>query len=314
LYTTGRWRLGLSFALLTAVMWGVLPIALKALLDRIDPYTLTWYRFLAAGALLGGFLIQRGRLPSLRALGGRRWVLFSVAVVGLTGNYLLYLLGLRYVTPATSQMVIQLAPVFLLLGGLIFFRESFRPSQWFGLLVLVAGLALFFNNRLDELLAAGGHYHVGVAITVVAALVWAAFALAQKQLLRSLDSAQILVLIYAAAVVFILPLVELGQVRGLSSLEWGLLLFCCVNTVIAYGAFAEALVHWEASRVSSVLAITPLITLLSIALGVRWFPGLVEPERINMLSVAGACLVVIGSATAALGRRRRNGAIPAPLE
>jgi drug/metabolite transporter (DMT)-like permease len=314
MYTTGRWKLGLLLAILTAVMWGVLPIALKALLDRIDPYTLTWYRFLAAGALLGGFLIHRRRLPSLRALGGRRWGLFSVAVVGLTGNYLLYLFGLRYVTPATSQMVIQLAPVFLLLGGLVFFRESFRPTQWFGLLVLVAGLAFFFNNRLDELMNAGGRYHAGVTITVVAALVWAAYALAQKQLLRSFDSAQILLLIYAAAVVFILPTVEVGQIRGLSRLEWGLLIFCCVNTVIAYGAFAEALVHWEASRVSSVLAITPLITLLSIGLCARWFPGLVEPERINTLSVVGACMVVAGSAAAALGRKRRNGAIPAPLK
>jgi drug/metabolite transporter (DMT)-like permease len=63
LYTTGRWKLGLSFALLTAVMWGVLPIALKALLDRIDPYTLTWYRFLAAGALLGDFSSTAGGSP-----------------------------------------------------------------------------------------------------------------------------------------------------------------------------------------------------------------------------------------------------------
>ena len=39
-------------ALLTALMWGALPVILKVLLSDIDPYTLTWCRFALAWALL----------------------------------------------------------------------------------------------------------------------------------------------------------------------------------------------------------------------------------------------------------------------
>ena len=48
---------------------------------------------------------------------------------GLTGNYVLYLVALSHTTPSVAQIVIQLALVFLLLGGLIVFRERFsaRP-------------------------------------------------------------------------------------------------------------------------------------------------------------------------------------------
>ena len=45
-----------------------------------------------------------------------------------------------------------------------------------------------------------------------------------------------------------------------------LLAYCALNTLVAYGAFAEALAHWEASRVSTILATTPLLSLGVIAL------------------------------------------------
>ena len=46
--TTGRWKLGLALALVTAVCWGLLPIALRIVLDGMDAWTITWYRFAVA--------------------------------------------------------------------------------------------------------------------------------------------------------------------------------------------------------------------------------------------------------------------------
>jgi len=45
---SGRWRLGLFLSLTTAILWGVLPIALKGLLQYMDVNTITWFRFLIA--------------------------------------------------------------------------------------------------------------------------------------------------------------------------------------------------------------------------------------------------------------------------
>ena len=66
-------------------------------------------------------------------------------------------------------------------------------------------------------------------------------------------------------------------------------------------SFSEALEHWEASRVSSVLALTPLATLGFVALGSRLAPALVESEPVSAIGLAGAAVVVMGSLLAALG-------------
>lgn len=311
-----NWKLGFSLSLLTAFLWGLLPIALKVLLQVMDATTITWYRFLAAAVLLGAFLLHKRSFPRLHGLSGRGSLLFAVAVLGLCGNYLLYLLGLAKVPPSTAQMVIQLAPMFLLLGGMVFFHERFQPIQWGGFGILVLGLILFFNDRYEELGRGDGDYYLGVLIIVAAAIVWAAYALAQKRLLKVYESEQILGLIYIAAAILLMPMSDLDGLPSLDAVQWLVLVFCCLNTLVAYGAFAEAMVHWEASRVSAVLATTPLITLAFLWMAARWFPRFNFPEQLNHLSLVGACMVVAGSMAAALGSRKRKlplaDAVPPP--
>src|SRR6185295_7052487 len=65
---SGRWRLGLALAVLTAACWGVLPVALAILLHTLDAYTLTWIRFVTASLGLGGILVAMGRLPALGSI------------------------------------------------------------------------------------------------------------------------------------------------------------------------------------------------------------------------------------------------------
>ena len=106
------------------------------------------------------------------------------------------------------------------------------------------------------------------------------------------NSQQIMWFIYVAGALCFMPFIELAPVAELSMLQWGLLLFCCLNTIVAYGAFAEALEHWEASKVSAVLAITPLLTILFANLAAWLWPGAPEPEALNLLAILGAVLVV----------------------
>jgi len=301
---TGRWQIGFLLAFITALMWGVLPIFLKLLLEHMDAYTITWYRFLVATALLGAFLLAKGRIPSVTKLNRTGWLLMLVAALGLSGNYVFYLFGLTRVTPETAQMVIQLAPMFLLFGGLTLFGESFHLKQGLGVAFLIVGLVLFFNERLRDLGGAGLEYYLGVALIVFSAAIWAAYGLAQKKLLTTLPSEEILLVIYAASVFLLLPATHLEQLGRLDTIGLILIAFCCVNTVIAYGSFAEALVHWEASRVSAVLATTPLITLATMWLFSSIAPGSIVPERLNTLAIVGAFLAVAGSMLAALGSQR----------
>jgi drug/metabolite transporter (DMT)-like permease len=301
--TSGRWKIGLALALVTAAFWGVLPIGLKLLLNGMDAWTITWYRFAVSAFILGLALAVTRRLPAVSSLTRRDWLLLGVALLGLVANYILYLVALRHATPTVNQTVIQLSPMFLLLGGLIVFREHFSHWQRLGFVALVVGLVLFFNRRLPELVDLSAGLGLGVMLLIAAAVVWAIYGLVQKQLLKRMSSQQILFVLYIGAVLLLLPLSSLGDIRNLDKLEAWMLAFCCANTLIGYGAFAEALEHWEISRVGAVLALAPLFTLSGMWFVERIWPGVLEPEGLNALSIIGALLVVAGSALCALGAR-----------
>jgi len=285
------------------ISWGILPVALSGILARLDAVTITGVRFLVSAAVLGLALGLGGRRPALGGLTRGSWGLLALATIFLAANYLTYILGLHHTTPADAQVLIQLAPILLALSGVWVFGEPFSRAQWVGFGVLVSGIAIFSASRLTTVLGlAGSETHLlGNAMIAVAAVTWAVYGMAQKQLLGVLPSQHIMVCIYAGCAVLFLPLSDLGALAGLDGVGWGLLLFCALNTVVAYGSFSEALQHWEASRVSAVLALVPLATLGFQRLTLALVPGFDPGPPLDPWAVVGACTVVAGSLLTSLG-------------
>ena len=301
---SGRWKLGLAFAIVTAAFWGVLPVALSIVLRTVDPVTLTWMRFLTAALMLGGALAVFGQLPRLASVGGKGWLVLGLALLGLAGNFVIYVIALGYASPTVNQVVTQISPILLMLGGIAVFHERFSWIRWVGFALLLVGLPLFFNRRLPELMNLHSGLGFGVALLVLCSFVWAVYGLAQKWMLRRLQSQQILLLLYIGATILLTPAAHPGSFLKIDRLQVWMLVFCCANTVIAYGAFAEALKHWEASRVGATLTLTPLFTMVTMWILEHTAPALVKPEQLNSLSVLGALIVVGGSMLCALGIAR----------
>lgn len=300
--TSGRWRLGLGLSLLTVVLWGVLPIALKVTLKVLDVYTVIWFRFFISFILLAISLLINKKLPSLEQLRFSSGKLLAIATIFLGGNYLLFMKGLALTTAANAEVLIQLATVLLGFGGLVIFRERYTLWQWFGVSVLTLGFLLFFKAQITNLITAQGQYLLGSGFLVLGAVSWAIYALAQKQLLQSLSSAHIMLIIYGGCALLFTPFAKITTIFTLDTLHFSTLLFCGFNTLIAYTSFAESLAHWEASRVSAVLALAPIVTLISVWLVAGMFPDLIPPENITLIGIIGACLVVAGSVNIALGK------------
>ncbi|MBT5387673.1 MAG: DMT family transporter [Porticoccaceae bacterium] len=282
-------------------MWGVLPIALTGVMATLDPITTTFFRFSLAAVLLTPYLILRRRLPNRRKLlSPKQLVMLLAAGLLLTSNYALYILGLEKTTPEAAQVMIQLAPMLLLLAGLWIFKEQFSKAQWLGFATFVSGLLLFFNHHLAELFISFNDYGVGLLMIIVAAVCWTGYAVIQKFLLMEFNSEETMLVFYWIGALAFLPFTDFTPLPELSSLQWGLLAFCGLNTLIAYGSFAEALVHMEASRVSAVIALTPLLTVAIVQL--IPMQGIVA-ESLQTISLIGALMVVCGSITTAVAKK-----------
>jgi drug/metabolite transporter (DMT)-like permease len=298
--SSGRWRLGLVLSLLTVFLWGILPIALTVTLQVLDVYTVIWFRFLVSFGLLAVYLGVQGKLPTLEQLRSTSGKLLAIATISLALNYFLFLQGLSLTSPANAEVIIQLSSLLLGFGGLVVFKEHYYLRQWIGVGVVICGYILFFHAQLTNLITGTNQYLLGSSLVMLGAAAWAVYALAQKQLLQSLSSAHIMLIIYGGCAFLFTPIATYKTVFTLSNLHLGTLLFCALNTLIAYGAFAESLQHWQASRVSAVISLAPIVTLIAVEIFSVILPSLIPHEKMTFMGISGAVLVVAGAIAIAL--------------
>lgn len=294
---------GLLLALVTVLFWGALPIAMKQAVEVMSPETIVWYRFLTAAIGLWAWLQWRGQLPKIGALKVSGGLILLVASLGLASNFVLFNTALAYLNPAVVGVIIQLAPMLLLLSSIWLFKEQLGRHQIIGVSCLVVGLGLFFNTRLIELFTSLSDYTLGVMIAMMAAVVWVVYALAQKVMLKQFSSPQILLMIYVICTIMLTPLASPAQIQLMDPRQLGMLAFCCLNTLVGYGAFAEAMARWQASQVSAVITLTPLCTILFVDLASWFWPQFVAAAPLNTLGYLGAVVVVCGAMFSAIGHR-----------
>ncbi|MCW9710596.1 DMT family transporter [Avibacterium sp. 21-586] len=294
--------LGFIFALITAMAWGSLPIALKQVLNVMTPQTIVWYRFIVASSALLLFLGLRKKLPKLSQLNRYYVGLLLCGIIGLSGNFSLFNTSLQFIEPSVVQIFIHLSSFAMLICGVIVFKERLGLHQKIGLIILIIGLALFFNDKLSEFTQLNG-YLIGVLLSVCAALIWVAYGVAQKLMLRQFTAQQVLLMFYFGCAIVFTPFAQVSQVQGLSGLTLACFIYCCLNTLIGYGAYAEALNHWEVAKVSVVVTLVPLFTIAFSHLLHAIYPQDFSAPALNSLSYIGALVVVLGAMFSAIGHK-----------
>lgn len=292
--------LGFSLALLATATWGSLPMMAQQVLKYVDAQTLVWSRFVVAAAVLGLLLLATHRLPKLAKLTLKDGVWVCLGVIGLSINFVLFADALNYISPTTDQVLWQLAPFTMILCGVLFFKEQLKFFQKIGFALLVIGLIAFFNDHFDEILQFDT-YAWGILLGSGASTIWVIYGIAQKLLLRKLSSQQVLMIIYIGCSLLLAPLAtptELEQLRGFPLICF---IYCCCNTLVGYGAYGEALNHWDTSKVSVVTTMIPVFTMIFAFIGHYFFPNTFDNPDMNLVSYIGAFIVVIGAMLAAVG-------------
>lgn len=294
--------IGFLLAFTAAVMWSLLPIILQPVLTAMNAQTIVWFRFMIAAIGLFCLLALSKKLPKITALGARYRKFVLLGIIGLAANFYLFNLSLKYIPATASQIISPLSSFAMLFSGILLFKERFGLHQKVGLILLLIGLPLFFNDRFADF-AAMNQFSIGILIGISASLIWVGYGIAQKMLLTKFSSQQILLMIYFGCGILFTPFAEFSQVNNLSPFTWGCLIFCCLNTLIAYGSYAEALNRWEVSKVSMVMPMIPILTIIFTQLA-HWLDEQhFAAPNLNSLSYLGAIFVVCGALSAAAGHK-----------
>lgn len=300
--TTTTPVIGFIFALITAIAWGTLPIAMKQLITDMSPPTIIFYRFLISSLLLWLILFVKKQLPEKQKMKQPRLMfLIILGTLGLVGNFVLFACALRYLPPSVLQVIAQLSTVYLMIVSVWVFKETLRQSQILGICILMIGLVLFFNTNLIEIFTKLTDYSLGVFLALLASLSWVFYGVTQKILLKQFKSQQILLIMYILCVVFLFPFAEITQLFSLSHIQLIILFYCGLNTIIGYGALAEAMDRWQVSQVSAIITTTPLFTLLFSDILAALYPQYFNYPPLNFIGYIGIFSVVGGAMIIAVG-------------
>jgi drug/metabolite transporter (DMT)-like permease len=145
--------------LVAVSMWGLAPVATRALVMHLAPLPLLVVRLGAASIIL---LPWCG--PVLRRRPGRRALLrlLAAGLLGMVGYNLPVTVGLQWIPASTAGLLLGSEPVWILLLGRVFLAERVPRRSWAGAAVALAGVAvlagpgaLSFRSGTRELAGAG---------------------------------------------------------------------------------------------------------------------------------------------------------------
>ena len=238
-------------------------------------------------------------------------LLLAIATAGLGSNFVLFNSSVAYLSASACQILAQAGPVLLLVGSVVVLREPFLPIQGIGVVTLLAGMLMFFSTRLGDL-AGGSSMLLGLFLGLAASR--------GLGLLRpgpeSPAALHVAHTHHARHLSLLRPRHDpaghaVSRARR-QPLPARLPAFACLNTIIAYGAFAKAMSCWHAAKVSAIVTTTPLFTMTLETLAHAALPAFWPEESFSMSSIAGAIIAVLGALGIALGPMLRLPHLPRP--
>lgn len=284
---------GILFALITTLLWGFLPIILKIVLITISPITVTWFRFFSASVLL--ILYYAIIMPSKLRIFVQPPFMLVVASVCLGLNYLGFITGVHFTTPAIAEIFIQTGAILLAISGFIFFREKITFRQLFGIMLVFSGMVVFYNDQIVVLAENVIKYQKGVILTIAGGVMWTCYAVLQKSLVRKYDPIALNLVLFSLPALALIPFVNFNEFINVTPSRWAVLVFLGLNTLIAYGSLGYALKYLDAHKVSVIITLNPIITFSALAALIIFDIHWIEHEKFTLVSIAGATIVITGA-------------------
>jgi len=275
------------FALMSISFWGVSFVSTKAVLGKLDPYSLLVIRFgIGALFLFVLLLLQRHRLhisiryvPHLMVLG----------ILGVFVHQVLQATALLTINASAAGWLISFSPIFTVILSLLFLHEKMNFTKAVGMVLAVTGVFIVSSTRSGQSIQFA--MNIGFLLMILSTLNWAIYSVLLKSL--KIPYPPLVVTFYMCVTGLILTTPFIIRNRGWENLtlldhsEWAHLLFLGIFVSgIAYWYWGKALEVLEASKVSMFLYLEPIATLIAAVLLLH--------EKVLLISVIGGIIIIIG--------------------
>ncbi len=285
---------GLIFASITALFWGFLAIAIKVATQEFPVVNIVWFRFAMAFIFLFLYFLIADR-QKLKIL-FHPPLLLLLAALALALNYYGFTNGVNHTNPNTAQVIIQFGPIMLGMVGFLFFKEKISFYQASGFAVAFFGLVLFYYNQVSYIMESElDVFNLGFLWVAMAAIAWLIYASLQKILVKTYDSQQLNLVIFGLPALIYTPFVSFSDFSGLSADFWLVLIFLGANTIIAYGSLSLAFKYVDVNKVSVIITLNPIITLVVMSILYQMNVDWIETQQMGLYTWIGALLVISGA-------------------
>jgi drug/metabolite transporter (DMT)-like permease len=293
-----RWLASPVLAWFFVTVWGSGYLATKAGLQYAPPFTFLSLRFATGVLLLAPLALWWHRRDPLRwPASPRAW--WHVIVAGLLmhaanlgGSHYAQYLGM---SAGIAALVLSAQPLATAVVAAWLLDERPRGYQWLGVLIGLAGVALVVWHKVDVRAVGAG----AVASVLLALVAITAGTLYQRAFCPTVDLRAASLVQLGATLVALLPLalaVEGFAVRPAWALAGAIGFLVVFSSILAVNALHTLMRRGEATRVTSLLYLTPII-----AVALEWVLFGVAPGALTTLGVAVTCA---GVALAAWRPRR----------
>ncbi len=264
------------------LVWGSGYLASKTGLQYAGPFTFLCLRFALGLMLMGLWVMCR---PPVWPQGGR--ALGHVVAAGLlmhainlAGSHHAQAFGL---SAGITALILATQPLLTAVVADRWLRQPLDARQWLGVALGLAGVLLVVWHKVD-VQAASAASLVAVAVSLLAVT---AGTLYQRMFCADVDLRAAALIQFAASLVLLLPfawLVEDFRVRWRTALVVSVVFLVVFASIGAVSALHALMRRGNATRVTSLLYLTPIVASL-----LEWLMFGVAPTLLGVIGIAITC-------------------------
>lgn len=234
----------------TLLFWSSMEVFTKPMMNQVDPFFLTFFRFLVGGLFLLIFI--RKKIPFKDVV--------LLALIGSINGVLsmsLLQLSVKLSNASTAATLMATNPLFVTMFSLLFGKEKFSVKKFLSVGVGLIGILILSYGRIE------GDSIVGLLYGMSAAVTFALYAVLMRDFTLKYGSLNATAIsISAAGIIYGILLILTGNLHipHIEISKWLILIYAgiCV-TGLAYVTYFKAMEKLGPSRTSLVFYLKPAV-------------------------------------------------------